>query len=60
MINLQLQILRKVVNKEEEHGKTTTPNKFFKQGLHRNLNLADITPVYKKNKKFFKLSVTYP
>ena len=50
MINLQLQIFRKVVNKEEEHGKT--PNKFFKQGLHRNLNLADITPVYKKNKKF--------
>lgn len=61
MINLQFQILRKVVDNKKNMGKQQFESiKFFKQEVPRSLNLADITPVYKKSKKSISLLVTCP
>ena len=61
MINLQFQILRKVVDNKKNMGKQQFESiKFFKQEVPRSLNLADITPVYKKSKQSISLLVTYP
>ena len=55
MINLQFQILRKVVDNKKNMGKQQFESiKFFKQEVPRSLNLADITPVYKKSKKKYQ------